>query len=483
MRTRDKRIIAGVLAIAALTGGAFSLGGADASAEPPSTTTAQRRDLASRANATGTVAVPARLTLGFAAGGRLTEVLVVPGALVSAGQPLARVDPSSAALDLESARAELRAAEARLVTAQAGRPQAQADLDAASIAQARVAADGAAAAVEAARAAVNGEEAAAAAAIDAARGQANRATVERDAAAAALGTAEPDARGDAIGRLRAADDALADAQDAVIAAESALTQARQRGKQAIADAQTARANADAGVSVATAQANANAAGPTAGAVAEAQAALDVAKVAVARAQRELDQTVLVAPAAGVVSAVNGRVGEQLPPGGGAASSERAASGFITLLSTGPLELEANFVEADAARLTPGQTATATLDALPGVVLQARLAAIDPAATVVNNVVNYRVRFTVIEPPPAAVRPGMTTSIDVVVETRSQALAVPAAAISQRDGQTVVLLPPGKPSEDPVPRDVELGVRSDGFIEIVSGIDEGTAVVVPDEVTS
>ncbi len=480
MRKRNKRILAGLVVTAALTGGALTLGGGgDASAEPLPTATAERRDLASRASATGNVAVPAQLNLGFAAGGRLTEVLVAPGTTVSAGQALARIDPSGAALALETAVADARAAEARLTSAQAGRPQAQADLDTATIAQARTAADGATAAVDAARAAASGDEAAAVTALGTARSQVNRAVAERDLAAAALAVATPETQEPARQRLSAAETAIAAAEDAVVASESALTQTRQRGNQAVSDAQAARTNAESGVSVAVAQANANASGTPAGAVAEAQAALDAARVAVTRAQRELDQTVLVAPAAGVVSAVNGRVGEQLPPGGGIGSSDRAAVGFVTLLTSGPLELKANFVEADAARLKVGQPATATLDALPGVTLQATVAAIDPASTVVNNVVNYGVRFTVTGTPPTPVRPGMTTAIDVVVETRTKVLVVPAAAVSQKDGQTVVLVPAEEPDATPVSRNVELGARGDGYIEVTSGIDEGTAIVLPE----
>lgn len=481
MRKRNKRILAGLVVAAALTGGALTLaGGGDASAEPLPTGTAQRRDLASRASATGNVAVPAQLDVGFVAGGRLIDVLVAPGDVVAAGQPLARVDPASAALALETAQAEARAAEGRLAAAQPGRTQAQIDLDAATVGQARAAAAGAATAVETVRTVAAGDEAAAVTALGTARTQVNRAAAERDSAAAALATAAPEEREPSRQRLAAAESALATAQDAVVAADSALALSRQKANQAIADAETSRNTADAAVVVASAQANANAAGPAAGAVAEAHAAVDVARIAVTRAQRELDQTVLVAPVAGTISAVNGRVGEYLPPGGGSGAGDKATAGFVTLLTSGPLELKANFVEADAARLKLGQPAKATLDALPGVTLEAKVAAIDPAATVVNNVVNYGVRFTVTGTPPPTVRPGMTTAIDVVVETRSKVLVVPAAAVSQKDGQTVVLVPGEEASAEPVARNVELGARGDGFIEVTSGIDDGAAVVLPAE---
>jgi HlyD family secretion protein len=477
MRKRTKRILIGLALGAALLGGCIAISGGEAATGPLPTATAQRRDLASRATATGNVASPAQLNLGFPGGGRLTEVLVKPGDSVVAGQPLARVDPGAAQLALESATAEVRAAEARLVAAQAGRPQAQADLDAATVAQSQAQVGTAGTALDNARAAAATNEAAAVATLGAARRGVERATAERDAATRALDAAAPEDKPAAQERVTAAASALAQAQDGVVTAESGLAQARQQGAQAIADAEGGVANARAAVTVAEAQASANNVGPAAGAVAEAQAAVDRAKVAVAQTQRDLDQTVLVAPAAGVVAAVNGRAGEVLPAGGGI--GEKAAA-FLTLLVSGPLEVRANFVEADAARLQPGQVAKITLDAVPGTELQARVVTVDPSATVVNNVVNYGVRFEVTGTPPATVRPGMTAAIDVVVESRPKVLVVPAAAVSQLDGQAVVQVRGSGDGAKPVARPVELGGRGDGFIEIRSGLDEGTTVVLPDE---
>jgi hypothetical protein len=53
-------------------------------------------------------------------------------------------------------------------------------------------------------------------------------------------------------------------------------------------------------------------------------------------------------------------------------------------------------------------------------------------------------------------------------------------VSQLDGQAVVQVRGSGDGAKPVARPVELGGRGDGFIEIRSGIDEGTTVVLPDE---
>lgn len=62
---------------------------------------------------TGVVRARREADLGFRAGGRIVERLVDVGAQVTAGQPLARLDPADLALALRAAEAELSAAEAQ----------------------------------------------------------------------------------------------------------------------------------------------------------------------------------------------------------------------------------------------------------------------------------------------------------------------------------------------------------------------------------
>ena len=62
---------------------------------------------------TGTVRARHEVDLGFRAGGRIAERLVEVGESVTAGQPLARLDPADLALALRSAEADLASAEAQ----------------------------------------------------------------------------------------------------------------------------------------------------------------------------------------------------------------------------------------------------------------------------------------------------------------------------------------------------------------------------------
>ena len=115
-------------------------------------------------------------------------------------------------------------------------------------------------------------------------------------------------------------------------------------------------------------------------IAQARSDVDSAQVQVDTATRALDGTVLKAPIAGVVLAVNGKVGESSGSASSSTSSttapgdqhdrhvERArrrrrrsaGSGFITIANPSRLEVTANIAEADAAGLQLGQQATITV---------------------------------------------------------------------------------------------------------------------------
>lgn len=211
------------------------------------------------------------------------------------------------------------------------------------------------------------------------------------------------------------------------------------------------------------------------------------------ARRALAGTVLKAPFAGTVTAVNGTVGGSASGtsssagssgssgssrgGGGATGSAQGSSGgsgggFIELADTSKLQIVGNFTEADVTRIKVGQPATFTFDALTGVTAQGKVTLIDPVARTGDNVVQYAVTIAMTEVP-EEVRLGQTATVQVVVDEAEDVLAVPASAVTTAGGRsTVTVLENGVE----VRRTVEVGVRGDTLVEIRSGLDEGDEVV-------
>ncbi|MBP2705572.1 biotin/lipoyl-binding protein [Microbispora sp. RL4-1S] len=216
------------------------------------------------------------------------------------------------------------------------------------------------------------------------------------------------------------------------------------------------------------------------------------------AQRALDGTVIKAPYAAIVTAVNGSEGgssngsgssgsssgsggSSQGQGGGSLGSQGSqgssggtSGGFIDIADPARLQIVGDFTEADVTRLKVGQTATITFDALTGVTASGKVAVIDPQAQTSNNVVQYAATISLTDVP-RTVRLGQTASVQVEVGRADDALTVSSAAVTTVGGRSVVtVLENGKQ----VVRPVEVGLKGDLTTEIKSGLKEGDEVVRP-----
>ena len=88
---------------------------------------------------------------------------------------------------------------------------------------------------------------------------------------------------------------------------------------------------------------------------------------------------------------------------------------------------AGYAEADIAKMAVGETATITLAALPSADVTGTVTAVAATSTVVSNVVTYDVTIALDNPP--VVKVGMTADVSVVVQTVTDVLELPSAAIT------------------------------------------------------
>ncbi|MFI6318582.1 efflux RND transporter periplasmic adaptor subunit [Nonomuraea sp. NPDC050556] len=196
-----------------------------------------------------------------------------------------------------------------------------------------------------------------------------------------------------------------------------------------------------------------------------------ARNAYRQAERVVAGTVLKAPFAATVTAVNGTVGGSSSVQG---TGQNAPAGFVQLADTGKLQLVGNFTESDVAKLKLGQEASVTFDALPGTQATGKITQIEPVAATSDNVVQYPVTVTFTKVP-KQVRLGQTATVQVEVGRAENAVSVPTTAISTAGGQsTVTLLKNGVQTRTVV----ELGVQGTATTEIKSGVQEGDQVVPP-----
>jgi len=131
-------------------------------------------------------------------------------------------------------------------------------------------------------------------------------------------------------------------------------------------------------------------------------------------------------------------------------------------------------ETDAIKVATGQPTTITFDALPHQTFLGYIDRVDTIATPSNGVVTYSV-YVVINLPSDSIRAGMTADVDIEVASKENVLTVPSSAVKPYEGGRAVRVVGAEGEIEYI--QVEVGARGDGVTEIVSGINEGTQVIV------
>jgi multidrug efflux pump subunit AcrA (membrane-fusion protein) len=192
-----------------------------------------------------------------------------------------------------------------------------------------------------------------------------------------------------------------------------------------------------------------------------------AKNDLSQAERTLDGTVITAPIAGTVLAVNGQAGDRAS----------ASSTFVTIGDLNDVQLQATFSQNDMTNVRVGQDAKITLSADPGKTYGGTVTHIDTNATSssTNNaqLVKYGAMIA-FDDIPSSVLIGQSGTVSVTTASATDTLYVPSSAVrSSANGTHTVQVRKGNTT---VSRTVEIGVRGDAAIEIKSGLSQGERVV-------
>lgn len=171
---------------------------------------------------------------------------------------------------------------------------------------------------------------------------------------------------------------------------------------------------------------------------------------------------ITAPASGVVSELDARVGMTVASG--------AALFRINGLAT--VWLLADIPENAAARVAPGAAVEARTPALPGTIFKGRVNAILPQVDAATRTLKVRIELA---NPAGRLVPGMFATVNVTPADSSEVLLVPSEAVIQTGTRSVVMTAQANGKFLPV--DVETGAEANGQTEIRSGLALGQQVVV------
>jgi HlyD family secretion protein len=250
---------------------------------------------------------------------------------------------------------------------------------------------------------------------------------------------------------------------------------RREGLVAAAELDRAKANADAAV------AQARAAEAAVSRLTQAQDSvarrLAESRADSTRAKDVLAKTDILSPIDGVVTRLPVQQGEMVVIG----IQNQPGTTLMTISDLSAIDAEVKVAEADVLRVRVGQTASVTLEALPGVSFPSRVVEVGASALPVTGSGAAAREFKVkvrLERPDPLLRPGLTCDAEILTAERRDVIAVPL--------QAVVVRPAGNGEEQPGVfavngRTVRFQPVTTGLIgglDIeVSGVTEGTPVVV------
>jgi RND family efflux transporter MFP subunit len=206
----------------------------------------------------------------------------------------------------------------------------------------------------------------------------------------------------------------------------------------------------------------------------------VADRSLAVARVRLDNTVIRAPFAGVVTVKAAQPGEIISPVSAGGGFTR--TGIGTIVDMDSLEIEVDVSEAYIQRVRPGQRVEATLNAYPDWRIPAEVIAIIPTAD--RSRATVRVRIAILAGderivPEMGVRVAFLSAADATAETEAQSPApagvlVPAAALREDNGETFVFVV----SQDRVARrPVRIGPGRTNARQVLEGLSGGERVVL------
>jgi membrane fusion protein, multidrug efflux system len=164
-----------------------------------------------------------------------------------------------------------------------------------------------------------------------------------------------------------------------------------------------------------------------------------------------------------------KVGNTVTPMGGVIESGESSLFVVEDLDT--LMLRVNVPERELAKLSVGQVAQLTFDAVPNHVFEGKISLISPYVSADTATFAVRIRVTKTD---GLLRPGMFARVAIVYERKPDALQIPRTALLDGDGPPkVFVVKDGKATE----RAVKLGLSNGAWIEVTDGLKDGEQVVV------
>jgi len=457
-----------LLCVAAIVLAILAVGpSSQSSGQTTRTATAKRGVVQSTVSGSGNVRSATELDLGFKTSGTVTHIYVKQGQQVTRGQLLATLDPQSAEVTLEQAKANLQSAEASLAQLEEHEGESSSSQGGAGAA--------------ASAASLSTSTAAAYTAVS----EGSPARLSATTTTPTITTTTPTTSGGAPSASKPAKTKTTSAPTSTTSAPTTTGTSGQTGS----ESKTTQ-------SAATREAN----------LASSEATVKADRLTVKSDEQAVQNTKLYAPEDGTIVSLSGEVGQTVSAtgttkassssasssssssssaspsktgstgGSTTSSSEGSSSGstFMVLSDLEAMQLVVALSESEIGNVHVGQIATLTIEALNGRKVAAHVTRVAQTPTSTSGAVSYDVTFK-LDQGAAGLKVGMSATAEVVIK-QAEGVNVPTSAIK---GGSVTVLREGKQ----VSERVTTGLAGDSSTIILSGLKAGETLVLPSTATS
>lgn len=162
-----------------------------------------------------------------------------------------------------------------------------------------------------------------------------------------------------------------------------------------------------------------------------------------------------------------------------AATGSSSTSLFSIVDLTSLRAQVAVNEVDISSIKIDQPATLTFDALTGKTLTGSVVSLDRLGTTTSGVTTYNVEIA-FDTTDETIRPGMSVNADIITAQKNDVLLVPNAAVKPQDDQNVVeVIKNGATTTVPV----TIGGSNDLQTEIAQGLQEGDQALTGDTATT
>ena len=197
-----------------------------------------------------------------------------------------------------------------------------------------------------------------------------------------------------------------------------------------------------------------------------------AKQAVVVAEKQIRDATIYSPIEGKIIDLNVRIGDVI------SSTGLNMSKLVYIIDTSSIHIDSQIDEIDIPSVSEGQKVIISLDSAPNTKYEGIVNSISlqPVANIQNaGVVVYEVKIDFVKPPPASVKLGMSATVDIVTDQRTNVLLIPSRTIKDdAEGNSVVDVLVNDKIES---REIQIGITDGVNTEVLKGLTETDMLVI------